>query len=122
MNNQQRIPPIEILNAINLLKFDNEPRKKINELWNLYLRLYQHDPDQCVEEMETVLQEIYNDRPHTQRKFINAINQKINSVEREISGDIFNGGLKRRKTSKKRKRTTNKTSNKRSNKRRKRRN
>ena len=122
MNNQQRIPPIEILNAINLLKFDNEPRKKINELWNLYLRLYQHDPDQCVEEMETVLQEIDNDRPHTQRKFINAINQKINSVEREISGDIFNGGLKRRKTSKKRKRTTNKTSNKRSNKRRKRRN
>ena len=118
MSNQQRIQII-ILNAINFLRLDDKAREKINDLWRLYLRLYEHDSDQCVEEMETFIQELYNMSNRTQPSMLNAINQKINSVEREINGNVFNGGLKKRKTGKKRKRTTYKTTKKRSKKRRK---
>jgi hypothetical protein len=120
MSNQQRIP-ITILNAINFLRLDDKAREKINDLWRLYLRLYEHDSDQSVEEIETFIQELYNMSNRTQQSMLNAINQKINSVEREINGNVFNGGviLKKRKTGKKRKRITKKTSKKRSNKKRK---
>ena len=112
MSNQQPIP-IHILNAINVLPLDDKAREKINDLWRLYLRLYEHDSDQSIEEMETFIQELYNMSNHTQESMLNAINQKINSVEREINGNVFNGGviLKKRK---KRKRTFRKTSKKRS--------
>lgn len=112
MSNQQPIP-IHILNAINFLRLDDESIKKINDLWRLYLRLYEHDSDQSIEEMETFIQELYNMSNHTPESMLNAINQKINSVEREINGNVFNGGviLKKRK---KRKRTFRKTSKKRS--------
>ncbi len=117
MSNQQRIP-ITILNAINFLRLDDKAREKINDLWRLYLRLYEHDSDQSVEEMETFIQELYNMSNRTQQSLLNAINQKINDVDREINGNDFNGrgGIKIRK---KRKRTTKKTSKKRSKKRRK---
>jgi hypothetical protein len=115
MSNQQRIP-ITILNAINFLRLDDKAREKINDLWRLYLRLYEHDSDQSVEEIETFIQELYNMSNRTQQSMLNAINQKINSVEREINGNVFNGrgGIKKRKTGKKRKRTNKKTSKKRS--------
>ena len=115
MSNQQRIP-ITILNAINFLRLDDKAREKINDLWRLYLRLYEHDSDQSVEEIETFIQELYNMSNRTQQLMLNAINQKINSVEREINENVFNGrgGIKKRKTGKKRKRTTKKTSKKRS--------
>jgi hypothetical protein len=117
MSNQQPIP-IHILNAINFLRLDDKAREKINDLWRLYLRLYEHDSDQSVEEMETFIQELYNMSNRTQQSMLNAINQKINDVEGEINGNVFNGrgGIKKRK---KRKRTNKKTSKKRSNKRRK---
>ena len=114
MSNQQPIP-IHILNAINFLRLDDKAREKINDLWRLYLRLYEHDSDQSIEEMETFIQELYNMSNHTQESMLNAINQKINDLEREINGNDFNGrgGIKKRKTGKKRKRTTKKTSKKR---------
>ena len=114
MSNQQRIP-ITILNAINLLRLDDKAREKINDLWRLYLRLYEDDSAQSVEEIEMFIQELYNMSNRTQQLMLNAINQKINSVEREINGNVFNGrgGIKKRKTGKKRKRTNKKTSKKR---------
>ena len=113
MSDQQPIP-IHILNAINFLRLDDKAREKINDLWRLYLRLYEHDSDQSIEEMETFIQELYNMSNHTQESMLNAINQKINDLEREINGNDFNGrgGIKKRKTGKKRKRTTKKTSKK----------
>ena len=108
--------PADTRSAIdNVLNLDNDTKKAMAKLWRLYLRLYEHDSDQSIEEMETFIQELYNMSNHTQESMLNAINQKINDLEREINGNDFNGrgGIKKRKTGKKRKRTTKKTSKKR---------
>ena len=102
------------------LHLNDDSKNAVGRLWRLYLIVNTYD----IENTELELQNFLN----TLQQYIGqpdimevAIDQKINDVEREMNGNTFNGGLKKRKTNKKRKRTTRKTTRKRkrSNKRRK---
>ena len=101
------------------LRLDNNVKNAITRLWKLYLRIYQHDPEQAEQELETFLQELYHMDNRTQERMLNATNQKITDIHREEG--VTGLGLKRRKTGKKRRRSSRKTNKKRTNKKRKRR-
>jgi hypothetical protein len=101
------------------LQLDNNVKNDITRLWRLYLRIYQHDPEQAEQELETFLQELYHMDNRTQERMLNATNQKITDIHREEG--VTGLGLKKRKTGKKRRRSSRKTNKKRTNKKRKRR-
>jgi len=97
------------------LRLDNNVKNAITRLWRLYLRIYQHDPEQAEQELESFLQELYHMDNRTQERMLNATNEKITDIHREEG--ITGLGLKRRKTGKKRRRSSRKTNKKRSKKR-----
>jgi DNA phosphorothioation-dependent restriction protein DptG len=120
MNNYESIPA-DIRSAIdNFLNLGDEQKNAMINLWSLYLRVNNEDHEDAERELENFVNELYNMPNRTQDSMLDAINEKIVDIQRELNGNTFNGGLKRRKTGKKRKRTTKKTTNKRSHKRRKR--
>ena len=120
MSNYESIP-VDTRNIIeDGLHLNDNLKNAVGRLWGLYLRVNHGESDPAEEELQNFLNTLqqYIGQPET---MLNAINQKINDVERENNGNTLNGGvgLKKRKTGKKRKRTTKKRSKKRSKKRRK---
>ena len=117
MSNYESIP-VDTRNIIeDGLHLNDNSKNAVGRLWELYLRVNTYDTENAEGELQNFLNSLqqYIGQPET---MLNVIYQKINDVEREINGNDFNGrgGIKKRKTGKKRKRTTKKTSKKRSNK------
>ena len=96
------------------LHLNDNLKNAVGRLWGLYLRVNTYDTQNAEQELQNFLNSLqeYIGQPEI---MLNVINQKINDVEGEINGNVFNGrgGIKKRKTGKKRKRTTKKTSKKR---------
>ena len=116
MSNYESIP-VDTRNIMeDHLHLNDDSKNAIGRLWRLYLRVNTYDIENAELELHNSLQQ-YIGQPEI---MLNAIDQKINDVEREINGNTFNGGVGIKKR-KKRKRTTRKTTRKRkrSNKRRK---
>jgi hypothetical protein len=120
MSNYESIPVGTRIIIQDHLHLNDNLKNAVGRLWGLYLRVNTYDTENAEGELQNFLNTLqqYIGQPEI---MLNAINQKINDVDREINGNDFNGrgGIKIRKTGKKRKRTTKKTSKKRSKKRRK---
>lgn len=117
MSNSESIP-VDTRDIIeDGLHLNDNSKNAVGRLWRLYLRVNIENAERVLQDFLNSLQQ-YIGQPET---MLNVINQKIVDVQREINGNVFNGGvgIKKRKTGKKRKRTTRKTTKKRSNKRRK---
>jgi len=116
MNNYDSIP-IDTRNvATDTLSPDNKCKNALGRLWKLYLRVNTYDTEYAEQDLQNFLQELYHMGNHSQESMLNTINQKIDDIQRE-EGIIAFGLKKRKTTGKKRKRTTKKTTKKRSNKR-----
>jgi DNA-binding PucR family transcriptional regulator len=117
MNNYDSIPA-DIRTAIDtVLNLGDKQKNAMINLWSLYLSVNHEDNERAERELEDFVNELYHMPNRSQQSMLDAINEKIIDIQRELNGNTFNGGLKRRKTGKKRKRTTKKTTKKRSNKR-----
>ena len=119
MSNYESIP-VDTRNIMeDHLHLNDDSKNAIGRLWRLYLRVNTYDIENAERELQNFLNSLqqYIGQPDIMEA---AIDQKINDVEREMNGNVFNGGVGIKKR-KKRKRTTRKTTRKRkrSNKRRK---
>ncbi len=116
MSNYSSIPQATRTSIDTFIHQDNI-KNAIGRLWIIILRTNHDD----FEYAEGELQDFLNDLDHNQPSdlILNTINQKIEDIQREELGIMGHGGLKRRKTGNKRKRTYKKTSKKRRTKRRK---
>jgi thioredoxin-like negative regulator of GroEL len=111
--------PADTRSAIdNVLNLDNDTKKAMAKLWRLYLRVNHGDTEYAEQELQNFANELQN---RNQDSMLNAINQKITQIQQE-EGIVNFGGLKRRKTGKKRKRNSRVASRKIRGKKRKRRN
>lgn len=117
MNNYESIP-IDTRNVIdhNII-LNNDCKQALGRLWNVYLRENHGDHEGAEQKLQNFINELFYMPNRNEQSILDVINQKIVDIQREFNGNI--GGLKRRKTGKKRKRTTKKTTKKRSNKKRK---
>ena len=116
MSNYESIP-VDTRNIMeDHLHLNDDSKNAIGRLWRLYLRVNIENAERELQNFLNSLQQ-YIGQPDIMEA---AIDQKINDVEREMNGNVFNGGVGIKKR-KKRKRTTRKTTRKRkrSNKRRK---
>jgi hypothetical protein len=120
MSNYESIPVGTRIIIEDGLHLNDNLKNAVGRLWGLYLRVNHGESDPAEQELQNFLNSLQQ-YIGQQETMLNAINQEINNLERENNGNVFNGrgGIKKRKTGKKRKRTTKKTSKKRSKKRRK---
>ena len=111
--------PADTRGAIdNNLNLNDDNKKAMAKLWRLYLRVNHGDTEYAEQELQNFANELQN---RNQDSMLNAINQKITQIQQE-EGIVNFGGLKRRKTGKKRKRNSRVASRKIRGKKRKRRN
>ena len=86
----------------NVLNLDDDTKKAMAKLWRLYLRVNHGDTEYAEQELQNFANELQN---RNQDSMLNAINQKITQIQQE-EGIVNFGGLKKRKTGKKRKRNS----------------
>jgi hypothetical protein len=109
MSNYSSIPQATRTSIDTFIHQDNI-KNAIGRLWIIFLRTNHDD----FEYAEGELQDFLNGLDHNQPSdlILDTINQKIEDIQREELGITGRGGLKRHKTSNKRKRTSKKTTKK----------
>ena len=100
--NYESIPPDTRSAIDNVLNLDDDVKKAMAKLWRLCLRVNHGDTEYAEQDLQNFANELYNGN---QESMLNAINQKIAQIQQEEGITAF-GGLKKRKTGKKRKRNS----------------